>query len=300
MPTPRLTALGVDWPHRERSEIIDAGGMGWHVQRFGETGPVILLLHGTGASAHSFAKLAPLLARSAQVVVPDLPGHGASDTPRQDGLTLPGMARRIGALCASLGVQPDVIVGHSAGAAIAIETSLDELLTPRLIVGLNAALQPMQGYALFSPLAKALFLNPLVPMLFARSARRPSTARRLLDQTGSDIGEEGVELYRRLFSSREHVYGALGMMANWDLDTLRQRMSGLRVPLVLVTAADDRTIPARDAPAHARRVRDGRHVPLDHGGHLLHEQEPQRVAELVEELTRDTLADRVATPRPAA
>jgi len=36
-------------------------------------GPVVLLIHGTGASTHSFRKLAPLLVPYYTVVAPDLP-----------------------------------------------------------------------------------------------------------------------------------------------------------------------------------------------------------------------------------
>ena len=285
----RLAALGPDWPNLAHSESVVAHAMGWHVQRFGGWGeaavpggaPSILLLHGTGASTHSFRDLAPLLARHARVLVPDLPGHGGTETPRGDGLTLPGMAKRVAALCDAMGFVPDVIVGHSAGAAVAIEAALSEHLAPRLIVGLNAALKPMQGYALFSPLAKALFVNPLVPMIFARAARREGTARRLLEQTGSRLSGQGVEYYRRLFAMTDHVYGALGMMAGWDLETLQRRLPGLRVPLVLVTAADDGTVPARDAPAHLARVREGRHVALPAGGHLVHEVDPGAIARLL-------------------
>ena len=285
--TARLERLGPDWPHRGRSRIVSAGGMRFHVQCHGATGPRVLLLHGTGSSTHSFRDLAPMLARNCEVVTLDLPGHGASDTPRGDGLTLPGMAARVAACCAALDTPPDAIVGHSAGAAVAIQMAIDGLARPRLIVGLNAALEPMQGYALFSPLAKALFLNPLVPSLFARAARRPSTVRRLLDHTGSRIADAGREGYARLFADPDHVYGALGMMAAWDLVTLRKRLPELRCSLLLVTAADDGTVPARDAPGHLARVRDGRLVAVESGGHLLHEERPADMATVI----HDALAE---------
>ena len=71
---------GRDWPNRASSRFVDAGGLRWHVQVMGE-GPVVLLIHGTGASTHSFRALAPLLAPHFTVVVPDLPGHGFTDAP---------------------------------------------------------------------------------------------------------------------------------------------------------------------------------------------------------------------------
>ena len=52
---------GRDWPNRQASRFVRAAGIRWHVQAMGE-GPVLLLLHGTGASTHSWRRLAPLLA----------------------------------------------------------------------------------------------------------------------------------------------------------------------------------------------------------------------------------------------
>ena len=63
------------WPHAEISRFHQVGGLRWHVQQMGE-GPPILLIHGTGASTHSWRDLAPLLAERFTVIAADLPGHG--------------------------------------------------------------------------------------------------------------------------------------------------------------------------------------------------------------------------------
>ena len=52
---------GAAWPNHAVSRLVDAGGVRWHVQRMGR-GPVLLLVHGTGASTHSWRALMPLLA----------------------------------------------------------------------------------------------------------------------------------------------------------------------------------------------------------------------------------------------
>ena len=264
--------------------MVRAGDVDWHLQAFGDDGPTVLMLHGTGASTHSWREVAPALAERTRVIAIDLPGHAATSHPGGDGMRLPGMARRLGALCRELAIEPDAIVGHSAGAAIGIAAALDAL-SPRLIVGLNAALQPMQGYALFSPLAKLLFVNPLAPGILARTGAREGRVRSLLDGTGTTLDDRGIELYGRLFADRDHVRGALGMMASWDLEWLQRRLPELRSRLVLLTAADDGTVPARDAPRHVARVRDGRLIALASGGHPVHDVRPGEIADrIVEEL----------------
>ncbi len=44
---PAFARAGRDWPNREASRFVTAGGLTWHVQEAGE-GPVLLLVHGTG------------------------------------------------------------------------------------------------------------------------------------------------------------------------------------------------------------------------------------------------------------
>lgn len=278
---------GRDWPNREASRFVRAAGLHWHVQISGD-GPVVLLLHGTGASTHSWAGLAPLLARRFTVVAPDLPGHGFTSVLSSDRLSLPGMARSVDKLLQALAVTPSLAVGHSAGAAILIRMCLDGRIELQGLVSLNGALLPFAGLAgqLFPPMAKVLFLNPLTPRLFAWSAGDRSRVERLIGDTGSTLDSGGVALYQRLFLSHEHVAGALGMMANWDLKPLERELPRLTTPLVLVTGANDRAI----APATARRV--GALVPaaevisLADLGHLAHEERPAAVADIVIGLAR--------------
>ncbi len=281
---------GGDWPNRDASRFVKAAGLRWHVQRAGR-GPAVLLIHGTGASTHSFRDLFPLLARDFTVIAPDLPGHGFTDVPPLRELSLIGMSRAVAGLLRKLDASPVVAVGHSAGAAIVVRLCLDGAIAPRAIVSLNGALLPFPGMArhLFSPAAKLLARLPLVPQLFAHRAADPETIRRLIRGTGSRIDGTGLELYRRLASNASHVSSALGMMANWDLEALARDLPRLKVPLVAVTGTNDLMVP----PDQQRRIRNlspgAQLVSLPGLGHLAHEEQPGPVAELVARLAADRI-----------
>ena len=277
---------GGDWPNREASRFVEAGGLRWHLQSAGDLShPTVLLLHGTGASTHSWRDLLPLLADRCRVIAPDLPGHGFSGWPAERAsFSLPGMARAVAALLREQGVMPDLIVGHSAGAAVAVQLCLERLAAPRCVLGLNAALLPLPGVAgaVFSPMARTLALNPLVPRLFCWSAAWPGMLERLLDGTGSSIEPRGREQYRRLVASAPHVAAALAMMAGWDLAALAQRLPDLRTPLRLVVGDRDRTLPPALAWQAAGRVAGATVTVLPGLGHLAHEEQPRQVAALIE------------------
>jgi len=278
------------WPHEGHSFSVEAGGLRWQLQRMGAvSAPRLLLLHGTGASSHSWRGLLPLLARHFDTLALDLPGHGRSATPPPSGLSLPGMAAALGVLLRQLPFAPALIVGHSAGAAIAVQMVLAGHAAPLAIVSLNGALLPLHGLAgrFFSPLAKLLALNPLVPRLFAWRAADPRVLRRLLDATGSRLDAEGVALYRRLVADPAHAAGALGMMAQWDLAPLAARLPELAVQLHLVAGSADRTVPLSQAEQVRSRVPQATLTRLEGLGHLAHEEAPAQVEALVLRIARD-------------
>lgn len=287
--SPSWDVEGVGWPHRDASRLATAGGLRWHVQSFG-AGPTVLLLHGAGAATHSWRGLAPLLAERLRVIAPDLPGHGFTDTPGGGGLSLPEMARRLAALLAVLEARPALIVGHSAGAAIALRLLLDGAVEPHAVVAVNGALQPFPGLTapLFQGMARLLFANPLAAYAFAAQARDPARVARLIARTGSTLDAEGVGLYARLFRSPGHIAGTLGMMANWDLETLRRDFERVRTPLTLIVGAADAAVPPTVAAQVRASIPRAEIVTLETVGHLAHEERPDRVAEIILRVARDT------------
>jgi magnesium chelatase accessory protein len=253
------------------------GTLRWHLQRAG-AGPTILLLHGTGAATHSWAGLLPLLAPDFDVVAPDLPGHGFTAMPPARGLSLPGMARSVEALLRGLQVHPDLVVGHSAGAAVGARMILDGAIEPRALVSLSGALLPLRGMPghLFSPVAKLLAGTPLITRIFAWRAADPAFTEQLIRQTGSRLEPPAVRHYQRLVQSPRHVRAALRMMASWDLEALAKDLPRLDGRLVLVSCANDRTVPPEEARRVQARVPGATLEEVPGLGHLGHEEDPRR------------------------
>jgi magnesium chelatase accessory protein len=277
---PAFAREGRDWPNREASRFVTAGGLTWHVQEAG-AGPPLLLIHGTGAATHSWRGLLPHLARDFRVIAPDLPGHGFSDP--LPAPSLPRMAWAVADLLRVLDASPQVVAGHSAGAAILARLCLDGPVSPRLLVGLNAALKPFPGMAgfIFPAMARALFLNPVTPRVFAWSADR-AAVERLIHGTGSTLDRTGLDLYRRLFQKPAHVAGALGMMAHWDLTALDRDLPRLALPMLLIVGGQDRTVAPDVSFGIADRLGGRARLELLRGlGHLAHEEKPEAVAGLI-------------------
>lgn len=281
--TPDWDRDGADWPNREYSRFVEAAGLRWHVQRRGR-GPVCLLIHGTGASTHSFRDLLPRLAENFDVIAPDLPGHGFTSRPTDDeGLSLVGMAAGIVALLSVLDVAPTIAVGHSAGAAILCRLGLDRTFHPAEIISLNGALLPLSGFKhpAVTPLVRAIASSDWVSRFFARRLESPREVARMLAATGSTLDARGMELYGRLSRSPAHAGAALTMMAVWDVRPLERQLASLTVPLTLVVGSRDRMILPGEASKVRRLLPTAQLVQFPELGHLAHEERPDFIAELV-------------------
>ena len=281
---PDWAVEGRDWPHREASQFVAAGGYRWHVQRMG-AGPVCLLLHGTGAATHSWRGVMPLLARDFAVIALDLPGHGFTRPDFARKPTLPNMSAGVAALLVELDVQPAVIVGHSAGVAIGMQLLLDQRCDAPL-VGFTPALMPFPGLAarLFPQLAKMLFTNPFVSVIVSRlMAGRGEVERFLTRATGSRLEAAGYDQYRRLFAKSGHCDGAIRMMANWQLEPLRDALPTVSQRVLLVHAQRDSAIPQAAVMDAARLIPGAATRTMAELGHLAHEEAPALAAAMVTE-----------------
>jgi magnesium chelatase accessory protein len=267
---------------RHTDRFLSVDGVRWHLQQLG-AGPARLLAHGTGASVHSWRDLMPQLAQHFAVTAFDLPGHGDTSGMPRGGLSLNAMSAALGSLIEALGVQPALVAGHSAGAAILCRACLDGRLSPRAVISLNGALLPLHRVqkALFAPVARLLASTPLSSRLFVWSVRDRRAVERLLASSGSSIDAAGIDHYWRLARSRSHVEGALQMMAQWDLDQLERDLPRLKPALMLVVGDNDRMVPPAEAGKVQRLLPAARLVSLPCLGHLAHEERPDLVSELM-------------------
>ena len=269
------------WPHRAASVRLRVAPHDWHVQLFG-SGPEILLLHGAGASGHSFRKLVPLLG-GYRLIVPDLPGQGFTRAGNRMRLGIDPMAQDLSALMVDQGWHPAAIIGHSAGGALALRLAETLPVPPRALVGINAALGTFEGLAgwLFPKLAKVMAAMPLIGRTLAGAPWGQDRVERILRSTGSRLDHEGVQLYRTLMASPGHVDCTLAMMAQWDLAPLLARLDRTVPPVLLIAAEGDSAVPMKVSRNAAHVIPRAEYVPVSRYGHLLHEEAAGSAASLI-------------------
>jgi pimeloyl-ACP methyl ester carboxylesterase len=112
-----------------------------HTHRWGVEGPVLVLLHGLGASGRSWRLVAERLAPNHRVVCPDLLGFGQSPWPAAAYTVQDHLAALMATLDRLDIAGPILLAGHSTGAVLALEWAAAD---PERVAG--AALLSLPAY----------------------------------------------------------------------------------------------------------------------------------------------------------
>jgi pimeloyl-ACP methyl ester carboxylesterase len=120
---PSWFASALAAPRREGT--VDAGGCPIHYLDWGDAGaPGLVFVHGGAAHAHWWSFLAPLFTYRWRAVALDLSGHG--DSGRREAYSLDAWAEEVVTVIRGAAFpDPPVVVGHSMGGLVAIQTAFD-------------------------------------------------------------------------------------------------------------------------------------------------------------------------------
>ena len=253
----------------------------------GGEGPPLVLVHGLGGSAANWCALAPLLATSRRVLVPDLPGHGLSTAlPAVSGLE--AFADRVAAVAEREGMLPAAVVGHSLGGLVALRWAIRR---PRNVAAL--VLAAAAGLSLGGRWGRALLAGTIAVRpgrLAARHRERVTRSpllRRLVfgpfmaaDPLGlTEAAIEGFLGAQLLHTDVRSAWRAL------DRDDPRLELERVRCPALVLWGADDVQLPLDDAFEYARRLRAPLRTIAD-CGHLLIGERPDACADAIERFLR--------------
>ena len=282
-------AVSEFWPRAETSRFVRLRNIDFHVQISG-AGEDVLLLHGAGASAHSFAGLAARLSERHRVIAPDLPGQGYTTLLPVEAVGLAPFVDYLHELMSKLVARPRWIIGHSAGAALGTQYALDTHPLPKGILCINAAFKPFGSIAapVFSKTAKWFARSQWLPKALASPALRWRATGSMLADTGSAVDPLMSRCYDTLLRNPEHIAGTLRMMAGWDLPPLLRRLSSLQTPVWLAAAEGDLTISPERSTWVANDLPRARSVRIPDLGHLAHEEKPEIFDELFQEMVAKT------------
>jgi pimeloyl-ACP methyl ester carboxylesterase len=249
------------------------------------SGPPLLLLHGVGNSAQTWAGVLDRLAASHTVIAPDLLGHGSSDKPRGD-YSIAGYANGMRDLLSVLGVEQVTVVGHSLGGGIALQFAYQfpELVQRLVLVG-SGGLGPDLSAGL--RMATLPGSEAVLTALAAVSGGL-RTGLRVVEGAGSVLGwkrmsdlaeaAEAILALRDVEARRAFLRTLRGVVdshgqAVTALDRLYLANS---VPMLVVWGSRDPIVPAAHAETVQSLVPTARVEVFEGAGHWPHLDDPER------------------------
>jgi pimeloyl-ACP methyl ester carboxylesterase len=285
-----------------RSEFVDARGVRLHVRRWGSPdAPMLFMLHGWMDMSASFQFVVDALAGDWQVLAPDARGFGLSDWPvAQKGgghYYFPDYLADLDVLLDQFarGVQVD-LVGHSMGANVALLYAGVRPERVRRVVDLEGFGLPA-ARASQSPGRIAQWLDDLRAPPELRSYATLDEVAARLNRTNPRLAWPRARFLAQHWS-KEGDDGRFHLLADpahklrgpllYRLDEVMAVWSQVRAKVLHVEAAGSPTLVAiaADVPLDAFKSRfrafpDWREEIVEETGHMLHHDQPERVAALI-------------------
>ncbi len=238
--------------------VVD--GVRVHYLRQGQ-GPPLLLLHGftVGSSTLTYGPAIGPLSETFDVIAPDLPGYGLSESP-ETLYTTADYVQFVVKFLDALGLEKVNLVGFSKGGAIALGVGLEhpERLCKLMLVSAYA----LNHWITLPFLPYFALRNPWLVRFFWRSLRRyrrllpwylkrvifgdaKAVTEQLLTEVREPLSREGSEA-----AFMAWLRGEMGML-HYATDYSRH-ITELRVPTLFLHGTRDRVVPPRGARRAAK------------------------------------------------
>ena len=245
------------------------------------TGPTVLLLHGLGTSLRSFSGILERLPDRFHAVAIDLLGHGRSDLGAPD-LSVTAQAESVLQLIRELKIDDAALVGHSLGGSVALQVAAMAGERIRKVVLLASGSYAYRlpwtwRLALAAVPSGTLGLFPATRLWALRRATRrlysQAKNRKRFIETTSALSRAGWGGLSRAF--RQNIRDS-------ELSRLESIVeSQLTQPTLVLWGSDDRIAPVAPARLLFREKRNARFIELAGGSHMLHEEHPDLVGDLI-------------------
>uniref|UniRef100_A0A7C4PKN4 Alpha/beta hydrolase n=1 Tax=Anaerolinea thermolimosa TaxID=229919 RepID=A0A7C4PKN4_9CHLR len=279
----------------EESEVW-VQGLRAHYYTAGESGPVVVLLHGGGTDSAmlSWRLLIPHLARDFRVFAPDWPGYGRSD-PLPGQYSFEALTAWLSALLDQWKVSQASLVGVSMGGGGAINFTLT---SPERVQKL--VLVDSYGFQRKAPFHRLSYwmvrASWLMEWSWALTRRSRWLTRWSLAQIFADARNISESLLDEVFTAIQNPSGQRAFLAFQQREMLPDRVltcyldrvEEIRTPTLIVHGEKDRLVPLSEAKEAAQRMPAARLVVIENAGHWPMREQPEKFNRLVSAFLRNT------------
>ena len=293
-----------------KEEYIKGEGASLYVRRAGPEGaPPIVLLHGYPQTSAMWHGVAPVLARSFQVICPDLRGYGKSDKPTSDLshslYSKRAMAKDIVAIMKHLGHKKYFIGAHDRGARVAHRLGLDHSHYVNAMVLLDIAPTREMYAGTTTHFARAywhwFFLIQPSPLPEQIISKDPESFWKLkcFNQTSGDnpFTKEALAEYLDAFKSPETIYSSCEdyrAAASIDIEHDNEDQKKLVMPILALWAKRGVIEKCFDALKLWRKRADKVEGESINASHYMAEEIPEEIAKRMSEFFLRSIKSKIS------
>lgn len=271
------------------SRFIEVNGIEVHYKQMGSGEPVMILLHGFGASVFSWREVMAPLAKTGTVIAYDRPAFGLTERPMpgdwvgESPYSPESQTTLLIGLMDALGIEQAILIGNSAGGSIALSVALDH---PERVLGLV-----LVDAAVYSRGGAPAWLQPLIRLPQYRNVGA-LVVRNLMPARGSSLIELAWHDPSKISAEVLAGYRKALQANNWDraLWELARAPAGreqvgrlieLQLPVLVVTGDDDRIVPTDQSLRLADEIPRAERTVFSACGHVPQEECPEQFLEAV-------------------
>jgi pimeloyl-ACP methyl ester carboxylesterase len=251
------------------SSFIFIDGINVHFRDVGK-GDAILLIHGTGASLHTWEKWINILSTDYRVISFDLPGFGLTGPDPNHNYQISRYTAILDSLMVKLKVDSFHIAGNSLGGLVAWHYTTQfpqKILTLNLI---DAAGLPQPGKK--PPFIFQLAKLPVLSTLLQKVTPKSIIEKSMLDVYKNDqlVTEKLIDRYFELSLREGNRTAFVKRMSQLNEKLVVGDLENITVPVLIQWGKDDRWIPLANAfefqkliPKAELIIYDSGHVPME-------------------------------------
>lgn len=270
----------------EDSRFINIDGLEIHYKRYGDGSRYLIMLHGFGSNTYTWEKIAKYLSKRFSIISFDRPGFGLTE--RRFDLdynpyTTESHVRLIKRLMEVMGISSAILVGHSAGATIAVLFALDYpekveelvLIAPAIYTTSNISgwLKVLSNIPFMERV-----IQQIIAWIFLASPER-SIGRAYYNP--NKITKEDIDAYTR----PTKVFG--WKKALWEFtkgsrqESIETRLSEIRHKVTIIHGRQDRLIPLENSIKLNTTLVNSELFIIEDCGHIPQEERPEEVINIL-------------------
>jgi len=265
------------------SRFVEIEGIDVHYKVMGQGQPLLVLLHGFGASLFSWREVMAPLAQIGTVLAFDRPAFGLTERPLAgewqgtNPYAVDAQVQIALGLMDELGAERAILVGNSAGGTVAVLTSLQSPDRVQALILVSPAIHEGGGTpSWIRPLYRLPQVRRLGPLVVRSLVARLEGALPTAWHDSSKITPEVLAGYKKPLQV-ENWDAAFWefLLASRPVD-VRDQLDRVTMPTLVVTGDDDRWVPTEQSVRLAAELPNAELVVIPNCGHVAQEECPQQ------------------------